>query len=70
MPEEYVSYLLRLWKKEHRQGPVWRASLEDVRTRERVYLDMDGLLRFLQGHFAESGPDEASIREEREEDGC
>ena len=56
--DNYASYLLRLWKVEHQRGSTWRVSLEDVRTREQVYLDVDGLLRLLRDRFAETGPSE------------
>ena len=62
--KEYASYLLRLWKAEYQRRSVWRASLEDVRTRERVYLDMDRLLNFLRDRFGEAEPDEKPIGRE------
>lgn len=69
MPEEeYVSYLLRLWKAEHQRCSVWRASLEDVRTRERVYLDMDGLLSLLRDSFAPAAVGGGAGGPEKEED--
>jgi hypothetical protein len=48
-PREYFSYLLRLWKVRGTGPPVWRASLEDVHTGERIgFADLQGLLKFLE----------------------
>ncbi len=48
-PREYFSYLLRLWKVSGAGPPVWRASLEDARTGERIgFADLDILFAFLK----------------------
>jgi hypothetical protein len=36
---EYLSYLLRLWRVEGGEQPVWRASLKDVGRGEQVGFD-------------------------------
>jgi hypothetical protein len=45
----YVAYMLRLWQAGSREGmPVWRASLENPHTGERlVFGDVEGLFAFL-----------------------
>jgi hypothetical protein len=45
----YVAYMLRLWQAGSREGmPVWRASLENPHTGERlVFGDVAGLFAFL-----------------------
>lgn len=45
----YVAYMLRLWQAGSREGtPVWRASLENPHTGERlVFGDTKALLAFL-----------------------
>jgi hypothetical protein len=62
MAEEprYASYLLRLWMSEEDGLPVWRASLESTRTRQRrSFAGMQALVEFLETEFdsrqAESG---------------
>ena len=70
MPEEsYASYLLRLWKAERGRLTVWRASLEDVRTRERIYLDINGLLSFLHDRFVSVEANDRLAEPEKEADG-
>ncbi len=50
---EYISYLLRLWKVSGAGLPVWRASLEDVHTGERLgFADLQGLLKFLEEQYS------------------
>lgn len=45
----YVAYMLRLWHAGSRDGiPVWRASLENPHTGERLaFGDVEGLFAFL-----------------------
>lgn len=47
--ETYIAYMLRLWQVGSRDGsPVWRASLENPHTGERlVFGDGKALLAFL-----------------------
>ncbi len=49
--DEYVSYLLRLYKSEWQGQTVWRTSLENTRTGERRYFQLEGLLRYLRVHY-------------------
>jgi hypothetical protein len=54
MAEEprYASYLLRLWMSEEDGLPVWRASLESTRTRQRQnFAGMRALIKFLENEF-------------------
>lgn len=45
----YTSYLLRLWQTESDGEPVWRASLESVRTGQRKgFADLRSLFTFLE----------------------
>ena len=48
-PNTYVAYMLRLWQAGSREGiPVWRASLENPHTGERlVFGDTKALFAFL-----------------------
>ena len=46
--DDYVAYLLRLWRSGSEVGSEWRASLEDAHTGEmRGFGTMDGLIAFL-----------------------
>ena len=50
MPSEqrYVAYLLRLWQVTSDDGAAWRASLQDVRTGERLgFATVERLVAFL-----------------------
>ena len=49
--ETYLAYMLRLWKAGSRGGqPIWRASLENPHTGERLaFGDTDALFAFLAG---------------------
>jgi hypothetical protein len=47
-PQEYQSYLLRLWRTSNRGKPIWRASLESAQTGERhSFADLESLFIFL-----------------------
>jgi hypothetical protein len=54
---QYLSYLLRLWQERATSPAVWRASLENSRTGERIgFSDTVQLFAFLQEQVAgESG---------------
>jgi hypothetical protein len=44
----YVSYLLRLWLAEDRDQPLWRASLENTHTGERMgFASLEALMAYL-----------------------
>ncbi|PWB56316.1 MAG: hypothetical protein C3F13_01905 [Anaerolineales bacterium] len=48
MPEEYLSYVLRLWC-EGKPGSRWLSSLQNPITGERIgFADMDELFEFLR----------------------
>jgi hypothetical protein len=48
-PQEYQSYLLRLWRTSSRGKPTWRASLESAQTGEcRGFADLARLFAFLE----------------------
>jgi hypothetical protein len=57
-PQEYQSYLLRLWRTSSHGGPVWRASLESAQTGERRgFADLESFFAFL----AEQTSDDLSL---------
>ncbi len=46
---DYLSYLLRLWRENDEDRPVWRASLKQVQTGEQVgFTSLEGLFGFLR----------------------
>ena len=48
-PQEYQSYLLRLWRTSSHGKPTWRASLESAQTGElRGFADLASLFAFLE----------------------
>ncbi len=55
-PSEYLSYMLRLWRASSDAGPgpgrkgmVWRASLQDTLTDERIsFTNLEDLVAFLR----------------------
>ena len=52
-PQEYQSYLLRLWRTSSREKPTWRASLESAQTGERRgFADLASLFAFLEAQTA------------------
>jgi hypothetical protein len=52
----YLSYLLRLWFVKQNGGGVWRASLEDPHTGNRIgFADMKALIQFLDQQTQEAG---------------
>jgi hypothetical protein len=47
-PAAYRAYLLRLWRTDASDAAVWRASLEDSRTGERIgFASLEQLFAFL-----------------------
>ena len=66
----YLSYLLRLWQERAASPAVWRASLENSRTGERIgFADTTQLFAFLQEQVADGtdtlhdGKDRVGTRE-------
>ena len=53
----YQAYLLRLWQ-DHRDGqPLWRASLENPHTGQRLgFADLSQLFAFIQGQASSQPP--------------
>jgi hypothetical protein len=50
---DYISYLLRLWRTSTDGQAVWRASLTDPLTAERIgFADLDALFEFLRRQTA------------------
>jgi len=53
--ERTLAYMLRLWHVTEGELPVWRTSLQDVRTGEQLDLlaaDLDGAYRYLHARIA------------------
>jgi hypothetical protein len=54
-PQEYQSYLLRLWRTSSYGNAVWRASLESAQTGERRgFADLESLFAFLEQQTGDS----------------
>jgi hypothetical protein len=59
--QDYVSYLLRLWRTGSGKKAVWRASLEDPLTGERQgFASLKELVVFLESRISDqkSAPDD------------
>jgi hypothetical protein len=49
----HLAYLLRLWRAEEGTQPIWRASLQDVRTGKRLgFAGLDEAVAYLRQQFA------------------
>jgi hypothetical protein len=67
-PATYRSYLLRLWREANHEAPVWRASLEDPISGERMgFANVGELFVFLQQVCA---PVSAPVRAPPTEEGA
>ena len=65
MSGDYFSYLLRLWR-EVEGTAVWRASLQDPRTGERVgFASLDDLFKYLRHQVEADVPTERDDSRER-----
>jgi hypothetical protein len=63
-PSGYRAYLLRLWRIEDGEKAIWRASLQDVRTGQRLgFADLDEAIAHLRKEIR-SAPDTKRSREE------
>ena len=48
-PTGYVAFMLRGWNETTQQGVIWRFSLEDPHTGQRLgFMDLTTLLTFIQ----------------------
>ena len=53
-PRRYQSYLIRLWRSENDEAPIWHASTEDTMTGERRnFAGITQLFRFLEQQTSE-----------------
>mgnify|MGYP001551963900 CR=1 FL=1 len=53
----YLSYLLRLWKTDGRERPLWRASLKSAHTGEQVgFASLADLFAFLENETRSPSP--------------
>lgn len=58
----HLAYLLRLWRVGEGERAVWRASLRDVRTGERVgFPGLDEALAYLQAQLGPTRPPERGL---------
>ena len=58
-PKQYQSYLLRMWLAADEKGRVWRASLENPHTGERLtFASLERLFAFLEDQCTQ-GPNHA-----------
>ena len=49
LPDDYLSYLLRLWPANNGEAHAWRISLESTRTRQRHgFASIDELVAYLR----------------------
>jgi hypothetical protein len=47
--QDYLAYMVRLWRAEEDGGPVWRASVESPHTGERqTFANIELLIAFLK----------------------
>lgn len=54
--QEYVAFLLRLWKEKLDGAHCWRAALQNVQTREeRYFVDLAALVDYLRAEFSGTG---------------
>ena len=59
MKENYLSFLLRIWKSGVPENPDWRLSIENSLTRERVAFDsLEGLVEYLKVKVSEDPTNE------------
>lgn len=57
-PRDYRAFVVRLWRVRGREGPDWRASLEDAHTGDRHgFADLEHLIEFLEQSLAETRND-------------
>jgi hypothetical protein len=57
-PQEYLSYLLRLWRASLHGKPTWRASLESAQTGERrSFADLESLFAFFKARCTADATD-------------
>ena len=63
-PSDYHSYLLRLWRVRD-DGQQWRASLEDVQTRELFgFENVKALVKYLEAITAQDHPHRAVLADQ------
>lgn len=61
----YFSFLLRLWLAGTGDQPQWRASLEDIRTGERVgFADLEALYVYLDQQTRRGNRPKEAIQED------
>lgn len=61
--QDYLAYLLRLWRADTKQGPVWRASLDSPHTGERQgFADLAALFAFLEDQALQATMEEGKER--------
>ena len=64
--QDYVSYLLRLWREKGSASTWWRASLQDPLSGQRVgFAYLDELVAFLQEQTGLAPPAEGLVKGEQ-----
>ena len=61
--QDYLSYLLRLWRVSDEGRPVWRASLKSAHSGERLgFAGLEELLEYLRAETGvEPAPDQPGV---------
>ena len=55
--QDYLSYLLRLWRQENAERPMWRASLKSVQNGKQVgFASLADLFTFLENETGSPSP--------------
>jgi hypothetical protein len=58
MPEQYISFLLRLWWSGSQEKPTWRVMLENPHTQEiHGFENLDAFFSYLQNMVADEAED-------------
>ncbi len=68
--EYYYSFLLRLWRPGNDREPVWRASLENPHTGERLgFASPEALFDYLEALIEKAGESRLACEDSRDEKG-
>jgi len=60
--QDYISYLLRLWRVKEEGRDVWRASLQDPQSGERIsFATVEALFAYLQEQLEKASHREGDV---------
>ncbi len=63
--KRYASFMLRLQRSENNAGSIWVSSIQSMKTGElRWFPNLEALITFLRGEFAEGEEDAEIVRQE------